>query len=193
MSACLYVSICNRVNRVSYVHVYFIHTAINLDFRESFEAATSALSQIQKWQNTDYKPVILVANKSDLVRSRCISKQGTSALSLSPLAFCLCTTHQLRRHCADGRQIAIDYNCKYIETSCTISLNIDFLLAGIGAQINLRSSGKKKGTVLLAFSSCPCVLLRQRLSLSLFRTVMMHSLTHSLHPLHRYNEETKYI
>ena len=44
--------------------------------RESFEAATSALSEIQKWQSTDYKPVILVANKSDLVRSRSISKQG---------------------------------------------------------------------------------------------------------------------
>ena len=53
----------------------------------------------------------------------------------------------------EGRQTAINCNCKYIETSCTISLNIDFLLAGIGAQINLRSSGKRKGTLYSVFSS----------------------------------------
>lgn len=49
----------------------------------------------------------------------------------------------LCRNCfAEGRQLAITSNCKYIETSCAISLNVDFLLAGIGAQANLKNSSK---------------------------------------------------
>lgn len=31
---------------------------------------------VQKWDDIELKPVILVANKSDLVRSRAVSKQG---------------------------------------------------------------------------------------------------------------------
>jgi hypothetical protein len=38
----------------------------------------------------------------------------------------------------------MDHDCKYIETSCTISLNLDYLIVGIGAQINLKSSFKGK-------------------------------------------------
>lgn len=38
----------------------------------------------------------------------------------------------------EGRQLAMSNNCKYIETSCAISHNIEFLLQGIGAQIQLK-------------------------------------------------------
>ncbi|CAG2113223.1 unnamed protein product, partial [Medioppia subpectinata] len=45
----------------------------------------------------------------------------------------------------NGRQLATANNCKYIETSCAISHNIDFLLTGIGAQINLKNGSNKSG------------------------------------------------
>ena len=43
----------------------------------------------------------------------------------------------------EGRQLAVMNNCKYIETSCTISHNVDFLLAGIGTQITLKKNSKQ--------------------------------------------------
>jgi GTPase SAR1 family protein len=88
-----------------------------LNDRESFESAKKLISEIQKWDDIEMKPLILVANKTDLVRSRTVSKQ-------------------------EGRQVAMANNCKYIETSCAISHNIDFLLTGIGAQINLKNNTK---------------------------------------------------
>ncbi|XP_054163993.1 GTP-binding protein REM 1-like [Oppia nitens] len=94
---------------------YIVIYAVN--DRESFESAKRVISEIHKWDDFDLKPVIVVANKTDLVRSRTVTKQ-------------------------EGRQLAIANNCKYIETSCAISHNIDDLLTGIGAQLNLKSTSK---------------------------------------------------
>ena len=44
--------------------------------RESFESAKELIKEIQKWDDCDSKPMILVANKTDLVRSRTVTKQG---------------------------------------------------------------------------------------------------------------------
>ena len=44
----------------------------------------------------------------------------------------------------EGRELAVSHSCKYIETSCAISHNVDFLLAGIGAQINLMNIKQSK-------------------------------------------------
>merc|ERR1712008_515415 len=78
--------------------------------------------------------VILVANKTDLVRSRVIS---TSA----------------------GNSLAVKYGCKYIETSPGINHNVDELLVGMLTQIQLRdareggsesvegSGGKNNGSI----------------------------------------------
>ncbi|CAG2164070.1 unnamed protein product [Oppiella nova] len=97
---------------------YIVIYAVN--DKDSFESAKKVISEIHKWDDFDLKPVIVVANKTDLVRSRTVTKQ-------------------------DGRQLAIANNCKYIETSCAISHNIDFLLTGIGAQINLKNGSNKSG------------------------------------------------
>lgn len=43
---------------------------------QSFETCKELLMDVQKWDDIELKPVILVANKSDLVRSRAVSKQG---------------------------------------------------------------------------------------------------------------------
>ncbi|XP_015793013.1 GTP-binding protein REM 1-like [Tetranychus urticae] len=96
----------------AYIVVYGVNS------RESFEGAKKIIDEIFKWDDVDTKPIILVANKTDLVRSRIVSKQ-------------------------EGRQLAMMNNCKYIETSCTISHNVDFLLTGIGAQINLKINSKR--------------------------------------------------
>ena len=47
-----------------------------LFLRESFESAKELIKEIQKWDDCDLKPMILVANKTDLVRSRTVTKQG---------------------------------------------------------------------------------------------------------------------
>lgn len=112
-------------------------------FRDSFEGAKGLLAEIHKWDDVEAKPVILVANKTDLVRSRIISKQGKLRHNVQPLELISNMNIFLLCH-ADGRQLATTNNCKYIETSCAISLNVDFLLAGIGAQINLKAQ-KGKG------------------------------------------------
>ena len=50
----------------------------------------------------------------------------------------------------DGKQLAIDNNCKYVETSCTISHNVHLLLAGIAASINPSiSKSNKNGKLFL--------------------------------------------
>lgn len=59
------------------------------------------------------RPIIIVANKVDLVRKRQISNE-------------------------DARRLATKYNCKYIETSATLNVKVDELLVGILKQIKLR-------------------------------------------------------
>lgn len=47
--------------------------------RDSFDFVKTVLKQIDKWeQDIKAKAVIIVANKTDLVRSRVVSKQGES-------------------------------------------------------------------------------------------------------------------
>lgn len=40
---------------------------------------------------------------------------------------------------SEGRQLALDTGCKYIEVSCTFSMNIDVLLAGIASQLGRKN------------------------------------------------------
>jgi hypothetical protein len=46
--------------------------------------------------------------------------------------------------CADGKQLAIGHDCKFIETSSGIQHNVDELLVGILKQIRLREDLDKK-------------------------------------------------
>jgi len=82
---------------------------------ESFETAKYMLSNVVG--NTS-KPVVLVANKSDLVRQRKVSK-------------------------ARGIKLAERYNLKFIETSASLNVNVDNLFEGIVNQIRLNKACKK--------------------------------------------------
>merc|ERR1711892_1082551 len=71
----------------------------------SMELADRLLAYITQEVNMEEKAVILVANKTDLVRNREVKT-------------------------AAGKELAIKYNVKYIETSPGINHNIDELLVG---------------------------------------------------------------
>lgn len=81
--------------------------------RASFRQAEQSLQALWKTDSIRSKAVILVANKTDLVRSRVVSTQ-------------------------DGKLMATSYDCKFIETSVGINHNVDELLVGILTQIRLK-------------------------------------------------------
>ncbi|RZF47312.1 hypothetical protein LSTR_LSTR009803 [Laodelphax striatellus] len=81
--------------------------------RASFRQAEESLQALWKMDNIRLKAVILVGNKTDLVRSRVVSTQ-------------------------DGKVMATNYDCKFIETSVGINHNVDELLVGILTQIRLK-------------------------------------------------------
>ena len=63
---------------------------------------------------------------------------------------------------SEGKQLAIDNGSKYVEVSCTISHNVNLLLAGIAALINPSISKSNKSgmyrTVFRGFCSGFCLL-----------------------------------
>ncbi|XP_064466985.1 GTP-binding protein GEM-like [Ornithodoros turicata] len=85
--------------------------------RSSFEKAVDLLFELKRKGKMATKAVILVANKSDLVRSREVSTE-------------------------EGKSTARAYECKFTETSAGIGHNVDELLVGIVAQVRLMSQQK---------------------------------------------------
>ncbi|KAL3859899.1 hypothetical protein ACJMK2_010083 [Sinanodonta woodiana] len=79
--------------------------------RASFKAAVQICQHLKDNAQTD-KSVILVANKVDLARRREVESD-------------------------EGRKAAFGYECKYIETSAALGLNVDELLVGVLSQIKL--------------------------------------------------------
>ncbi|XP_017479074.1 PREDICTED: GTP-binding protein GEM-like, partial [Rhagoletis zephyria] len=81
--------------------------------KESFTRAKHILSRLQDMDLTRTRPIILVANKIDLARSRAVSSQ-------------------------DGKCVACTFGAKFIEVSAGINHNCDDLLAGTLTQIRLK-------------------------------------------------------
>ncbi|XKL59357.1 hypothetical protein PGB90_000373 [Kerria lacca] len=81
--------------------------------RESFQQAEIYLQKLWKSDSIRTKAVILVGNKTDLVRIRAVSTE-------------------------EGTKMATSYDCKFIETSVGINHNVDELLVGILTQIRLK-------------------------------------------------------
>ncbi|GFQ98006.1 GTP-binding protein RAD [Trichonephila clavata] len=92
----------------AYIVVYSITDRI------SFEKAVDILFKLRENGCTMNKAVILVGNKSDLVRSRAISAD-------------------------EAKSVACSYECKFIETSAAINHQVDELLVGIVTQIRLKA------------------------------------------------------
>ncbi|XP_033251721.1 GTP-binding protein RAD-like isoform X1 [Drosophila miranda] len=81
--------------------------------KESFTRAKQILSRLQDMDLHRHRPIILVANKIDLARSRAVSAQ-------------------------DGKCLACTFGAKFIEVSAGINHNCDELLAGALTQIRLK-------------------------------------------------------
>jgi len=84
-----------------------------VDDKSSLEQAKRILAYLHLSGSLQTCPTILVANKTDLVRNRQV-KGGT------------------------GKEVATNYQIKYIETSPGINHNVDELLVGLVTQIHLR-------------------------------------------------------
>ncbi|GFT11748.1 GTP-binding protein RAD [Nephila pilipes] len=80
--------------------------------RKSFSQARHVLTQVERY--LDSKAVILVANKTDLARLRVVSTE-------------------------EGKSLAKDRGCKFIETSVAINHQVDELLVGTLSQIRIKA------------------------------------------------------
>jgi len=100
-------------------HAFLVVLAV--DDLTSLETAERLLAGLRSAGGLEDRAVILVANKTDLVRNREVK---TSM----------------------GKELALKYRVKYIETSPGINHNIDELLVGVFTQINLRRNGKQKAS-----------------------------------------------
>jgi len=90
-----------------------------VDDSESLGVAKSSLAWLIRNGVIPSRPAILVANKIDLARSRCVSTQ-------------------------EGLDVAVQYGTKFLETSPGMGHQIDELLVGIVMQLRLRESGANR-------------------------------------------------
>uniref|UniRef100_A0A8C5RK51 GTP-binding protein n=1 Tax=Laticauda laticaudata TaxID=8630 RepID=A0A8C5RK51_LATLA len=96
----------------AYIIVYSVTDKV------SFEKASELRIQLRRARQTENIPIILVGNKSDLVRSREVSVD-------------------------EGRACAVVFDCKFIETSAALHHNVKDLFEGIVRQIRLRKDSKE--------------------------------------------------
>ncbi|NWU72074.1 GEM protein, partial [Pterocles burchelli] len=85
--------------------------------RGSFESASELRIQLRRARQAEDIPIILVGNKTDLVRCREVSVE-------------------------EGRACAAVFDCKFIETSAALQHNVDELFQGVVRQLRLRRGGK---------------------------------------------------
>ncbi|KAB5536972.1 hypothetical protein PHYPO_G00113430 [Pangasianodon hypophthalmus] len=102
---------CMQVGN-AYVIVYSITD------RSSFESASELRIQLRRIRQAENIPIILVGNKSDLVRCREVAVE-------------------------EGRACAVVFDCKFIETSASLNHNVQELFEGIVRQIRLRRDSKE--------------------------------------------------
>ncbi|NXQ79593.1 REM1 protein, partial [Nyctibius grandis] len=96
----------------AYVIVYSITD------RGSFESASELRIQLRRARQAEDIPIILVGNKTDLVRCREVSVE-------------------------EGRACAVVFDCKFIETSAALQHNVAELFEGVVRQIRLRRGGSE--------------------------------------------------
>ncbi|XP_030318933.1 GTP-binding protein REM 1 [Calypte anna] len=105
---------CLRVGN-AYIIVYSITD------RGSFESASELRIQLRRARQAEDIPIILVGNKTDLVRRREVSVE-------------------------EGRACAAVFDCKFIETSAALQHNVAELFEGAVRQIRLRRGAKEPPT-----------------------------------------------
>ncbi|XP_062444878.1 GTP-binding protein REM 1 [Rhea pennata] len=88
--------------------------------RSSFESASELRVRLRRRRQAENIPIILVGNKTDLVRCREVSVE-------------------------EGRACAVVFDCKFIETSAALQHNVAELFEGVVRQIRLRRRGPGGG------------------------------------------------
>ncbi|XP_074532100.1 GTP-binding protein REM 1 [Halichoeres trimaculatus] len=86
--------------------------------RTSFDSAAELRITLRRARQAENLPIILVGNKSDLVRSREVAVE-------------------------EGRACAVVFDCKFIETSASLQHNVSELFEGVVRQIRLRRDGSE--------------------------------------------------
>ncbi|KAM7005331.1 GTP-binding protein REM 1 isoform 1-T1 [Tautogolabrus adspersus] len=86
--------------------------------RTSFDSAAELRITLRRARQAENLPIILVGNKSDLVRSREVAIE-------------------------EGRACAVVFDCKFIETSASLQHNVSELFEGVVRQIRLRRDGSE--------------------------------------------------
>uniref|UniRef100_A0A665XC85 GTP-binding protein n=1 Tax=Echeneis naucrates TaxID=173247 RepID=A0A665XC85_ECHNA len=84
--------------------------------RSTFDSAAELRITLRRARQAENLPIILVGNKSDLVRSREVAVE-------------------------EGRECAVVFDCKFIETSASLQHNVAELFEGVVRQIRLRRDG----------------------------------------------------
>lgn len=114
--------------------------------KETFLIAERILQILWTTENIAQKAVILVANKADLARCRVVTSDGTCIpIGLESLdgSECQQANHILLLP-TEGKAMATQYDCKFIETSVGINHNVDELLVGLLSQIRLKLENPEK-------------------------------------------------
>ncbi|XP_022597893.1 GTP-binding protein REM 1 [Seriola dumerili] len=86
--------------------------------RSTFDSAAELRITLRRTRQAENLPIILVGNKSDLVRSREVAVE-------------------------EGRACAVVFDCKFIETSASLQHNVTELFEGVVRQIRLRRDGSE--------------------------------------------------
>uniref|UniRef100_A0A3B4WWC2 GTP-binding protein n=1 Tax=Seriola lalandi dorsalis TaxID=1841481 RepID=A0A3B4WWC2_SERLL len=86
--------------------------------RSTFDSAAELRITLRRARQAENLPIILVGNKSDLVRSREVAVE-------------------------EGRACAVVFDCKFIETSASLQHNVTELFEGVVRQIRLRRDGSE--------------------------------------------------
>lgn len=85
----------------------------------SFAEIRNIHAQLLRVKDTDWVPLVIVGNKSDMESHRLVSRE-------------------------QGEQLAKEFNCSFFETSAKTRVNIDDIFCDILKQVIHSSSGKSK-------------------------------------------------
>lgn len=122
---------------------------------QSFQYVHDLVYEIRQEEGSS-KAVIVVANKSDLVRTREVTEEGQSIFACDIwILNCIIKSYGsvcinklismvFSSLCTEAIELCQSNDCKYVEVSAALNHRVDDLLVGIVKQIRLNSKREKK-------------------------------------------------